>query len=91
RDLQPKDLVRFEDTFGAANRIEESGGHVFVSLNTMALDSDVTRKAVQVEARNFFESINASELRAHADGRVVLLTHLPLFRADDLQCGEARR
>ena len=90
RDMQMKNLQRFEVTFGAANRIEEIQGHTFVSLNTMALDTDVTSEGVKIEARSFLESVNSSDLRARTSGSVVLLTHLPLFRGDDLQCGEER-
>ncbi|KAF4323424.1 hypothetical protein BBO99_00003153 [Phytophthora kernoviae] len=90
RDLRIEDLKRYEITFGAANRIDEIGDHVFVSLNTMALDSDVASQAVKTEARSFLEGVDFDGLRARTSGSVLLLTHLPLFRIDDLQCGEAR-
>ncbi|KAE9048290.1 hypothetical protein PR001_g509 [Phytophthora rubi] len=90
REMRIEDLKRFEVTFGAANRIDEIGGHTFVSLNTMALDSDVASGAVKTEARSFLESVNFADLRGRTSGSVILLTHLPLFRVDDLQCGEER-
>ncbi|CAH0479649.1 unnamed protein product [Peronospora belbahrii] len=90
RDMRMEDLKRYEVTFGAANRIDEIGGHTFVSLNTMALDSDVMSSDVRKEARSFLESINFVDLRARAAGHIILLTHLPLFRMNDLQCGEDR-
>ncbi|ETI48083.1 hypothetical protein L914_07561 [Phytophthora nicotianae] len=90
RDMRLQDLKRYEVTFGAANRIDEIQGHTFVSLNTMALDSDVASREVKTEARSFLESVNFYDLRARTTGSVILLTHLPLFRVDDLQCGEER-
>ncbi|KAG7389302.1 Metallophosphoesterase 1 [Phytophthora pseudosyringae] len=90
RDLRLQDLQRFEVTFGKTNRIDEIGGHTFVSLNTMALDSDVASDEVKTEARSFLESVRFGDLRARTSGSVVLLSHLPLFRVDDLQCGEER-
>ncbi|KAF4034023.1 Calcineurin-like phosphoesterase [Phytophthora infestans] len=54
----------------------------------MALDADVASRAVKTEAKSFLESVNFEDLRARTTGSVVLLTHLPLFRVDDLQCGE---
>ncbi|OWZ18832.1 Metallophosphoesterase 1 [Phytophthora megakarya] len=91
RDMRINDLKRYQVAFGAANRIDEMEGHTFVSLNTMALDSDVTSSEVRTEARSFLDSINFNELRARTRGRVILLTHLPLYREDDLQCGDVRR
>ncbi|KAG1703786.1 hypothetical protein DVH05_006799 [Phytophthora capsici] len=90
RDLRVEDIKRYEVTFGKANRIDEIQGHTFVSLNTMALDSDVASKEVKTEARSFLNSVNFDDLRARTKGSVILLTHLPLFRVDDLQCGEER-
>ncbi|EEY57777.1 metallophosphoesterase 1, putative [Phytophthora infestans T30-4] len=90
RDMRLQDVKRYEVTFGAANRIDEIEGHTFVSLNTMALDSDVASHDVEIEARSFLESVNFDDLRARTRGSVILLTHLPLFRVDDLQCGEER-
>ncbi|KAG6962110.1 hypothetical protein JG688_00008780 [Phytophthora aleatoria] len=90
RDMQLQDLKRFEVTFGSGNRIDEIQGHTFVSLNTMALDSDVASPEVRTEARSFLESVNFDDLQARASGSVILLTHLPLFRVDDLQCGGER-
>ncbi|CAH0487177.1 unnamed protein product [Peronospora farinosa] len=90
RDMRMEDLKRYEITFGAANRIEEIKGHTFVSLNTMALDLDVGSKEVKTEARSFLEHINFDDLRARTNGSMILLTHLPLFRTDDLKCGQER-
>ncbi|KAG6586725.1 Metallophosphoesterase 1 [Phytophthora cinnamomi] len=90
REMRIEDLKRYEVTFGAANRIDEIEGHTFVSLNTMAMDSDVASQEVKTEARSFLESANFADLRARTTGSVILLTHLPLFRVDDLQCGEER-
>ncbi|KAL4176127.1 hypothetical protein KRP22_001081 [Phytophthora ramorum] len=90
RDMRIEDLKRYQVSFGAANRIDEIDGHMFVSLNTMALDSDVASNEVRTEARSFLESVNFNNLRARTSGSVVLLTHLPLFRVDDLQCGDER-
>ncbi|KAG7398760.1 Metallophosphoesterase 1 [Phytophthora boehmeriae] len=90
RDMRIEDLKRYEVAFGPANRIDEIDDHVFVSLNTMALDADVQSQAVKTEARSFFKSVDFDGLRARTKGSVILLTHLPLFRADDLQCGEER-
>ncbi|KAF4030306.1 Calcineurin-like phosphoesterase [Phytophthora infestans] len=90
RDMRIEDLKRYEVTFWEANRIDEIGGHTFVRLNTMALDADVASRAVKTEAKRFLESVNFGDLRARTTGSVVLLTHLPLFRVDDLQCGEER-
>ncbi|RLN63281.1 hypothetical protein BBJ28_00006387 [Nothophytophthora sp. Chile5] len=86
REMRLEDVKRYEVTFGPSNRIDMIGGHAFVSLNSMALDSDVANKAVKAEAR----SVDFAELRAQTNGSVILLTHLPLFRIDDLQCGEER-
>ncbi|KAF1775537.1 Metallo-dependent phosphatase-like [Phytophthora cactorum] len=55
RDMQLQDLKRFEVTFGSGNRIDEIQGHTFVSLNTMALDSDVASPEVRTEARSFLK------------------------------------
>ncbi|KAI9997916.1 hypothetical protein PInf_002173 [Phytophthora infestans] len=84
RDMRLQDVKRYEVTFGAANRIDEIEGHTFVSLNTMALDSDVASHDELPGKRHF------DDLRARTRGSVILLTHLPLFRVDDLQCGEER-
>ncbi|KAG6619955.1 Metallophosphoesterase 1 [Phytophthora cinnamomi] len=54
------------------------------------MDSDVASQEVKTEARSFLESANFADLRARTTGSVILLTHLPLFRVDDLQCGEER-
>lgn len=40
---------------------------------------------------SFLDSIDAEQLRAAtARGGIVLLTHLPLYRTDDMLCGESR-
>ncbi|POM76228.1 Metallophosphoesterase 1 [Phytophthora palmivora] len=71
RDMRIEDLKRYEVAFGAANRIEEIEGHTFVSLNTMALDSDVTSKDVQTEARSFLENdLQCGEERQREAGHV---------------------
>lgn len=90
RDMQLQTLKRFEVTFGATNRIDEIDGHTFVTLNTMALDTDVSSRDVQSEARTFLNRVNFSALQMRTRGKVILLSHLPLFRIDDLQCGEER-
>ncbi|KAJ8524473.1 hypothetical protein ON010_g16645 [Phytophthora cinnamomi] len=51
--MRIEDLKRYEVTFGAANRIDEIEGHTFVSLNTMAMDSDVASQEVKTEARRY--------------------------------------
>lgn len=90
RDMRLQDLQRFEIAFGPSNYVKNIEGHTFVTLNTMALDSDVASQDVRIEARSFLESINFSQLRTNKSSKVILLTHLPLFRVDDLQCGDAR-
>lgn len=42
-------------------------------------------------ARSFLDDIDFERLRARATGQVVLLTHVPLYREDDMQCGDERR
>jgi hypothetical protein len=51
RFMSAAEVQRYEVAFGPANRVEVVDSHVFVSLNTMALDSDVTHKDVQTQAR----------------------------------------
>ncbi|KAF1315024.1 Metallophosphoesterase 1, partial [Globisporangium splendens] len=120
RYMQIPEMQRFEQAFGPSNRIEFIGGHAFVVLNTMALDSDVVNEDVKAQAikyvtpfvfadskknscmyvwltccvpnpTSFLDSIDHDRLRARtANGSIVLLTHLPLYRTDDLRCGDAR-
>lgn len=112
RFMSAAEVERYEVAFGASNRVDFVGGHLFVSLNTMALDADATSKDVKMQARrwgcsahsedlptacphsfarSFLEDLDFERLRARATGQVVLLTHLPLYREDDMQCGEERR
>uniref|UniRef100_K3WEE3 Calcineurin-like phosphoesterase domain-containing protein n=1 Tax=Globisporangium ultimum (strain ATCC 200006 / CBS 805.95 / DAOM BR144) TaxID=431595 RepID=K3WEE3_GLOUD len=91
RYMQIPEVQRFEHAFGPSNRIEFVGGHAFVVLNTMALDSDAMSEDVKAQAVNFLDSIDHEQLHARtANGSIVLLTHLPLYRVDDLRCGDAR-
>ena len=57
----------------------------------MALDTDVTSHAVTTDARTFFKQLNFDTLRARTRGSLILLTHVPLFRTDDQQCGPERQ
>ncbi|OWZ03923.1 Metallophosphoesterase 1, partial [Phytophthora megakarya] len=54
-------------------------------------DSDVTTSEVNTGASSFLDRINFDELRTRTRERVILLTHLPLYWEDDLQCGDVRR
>ncbi|CEG45638.1 metallophosphoesterase 1 [Plasmopara halstedii] len=90
REMNLHDLKRFEVTFGATNHFDVIEGHTFVVLNTMALDSDVASHDVRTDAMTFFNSIKLSDLRMRGHKKVILLSHLPLFRENDLQCGEER-
>lgn len=40
---------------------------------------------------SFLDDVQFDQLRAKTTGQVVLLTHLPLHREDDMQCGDERR
>lgn len=51
RFMSAAEVKRYEVAFGPSNRVEIVDGHLFVSLNTMALDSDVAHKDVQTQAR----------------------------------------
>lgn len=120
--MQMAEIKRYEHAFGPSNYIEYIGGHAFVVVNTMALDSDVVDEDVKAQATeyvhpvipphfhhimkqrlttsdcvyishhcSFLNSVDTDALRTRtANGSVVLLTHLPLYRADDMLCGDAR-
>lgn len=117
--MQMSEIKRYEHAFGPSNYIEYLGGHAFVVVNTMALDSDVVDEDVKAQATeyvqivlfgsrqrmttltsdsvyatklaSFLNSVDTNALRARtANGSVVLLTHLPLYRTDDMLCGAAR-
>ncbi|TYZ60974.1 hypothetical protein PybrP1_005329 [[Pythium] brassicae (nom. inval.)] len=91
RYMETLEIARFERAFGPSNFVEYVGDHAFIGVNTMALDSDVTRADVKAQAEDFLASIDTEQLRAStAHGSVVLLTHLPLHRPDDMRCGDHR-
>jgi predicted phosphodiesterase len=85
--LNEASLRRHEITFGPANRFAEVQGYRFVQLNTMALDHDVQEINVQQKARAFLDEI-APRLKG---GVHFLISHFPLYRPNDLDCGERRQ
>ncbi|DBA01182.1 TPA: hypothetical protein N0F65_002317 [Lagenidium giganteum] len=85
--MSAEEIRRFEVDFGASNRVTEALGHTFVQLNTMALDTNVQDDDVKDSAQSNTTKLGMTRTR----GSVVLMTHLPLYRADDMQCGDKRR
>ncbi|DBA01180.1 TPA: hypothetical protein N0F65_002315 [Lagenidium giganteum] len=86
RDIEMREVNRFELTFGPANRIAHFKGHTFVQVNTLALDSDVTHADVASEAKSWLSKLMTHDNQTN----VVLLTHMPLHRDDDRACGWER-
>ncbi|TMW63584.1 hypothetical protein Poli38472_002525 [Pythium oligandrum] len=88
RYLTKAGMQRYELAFGPANRLMTVKGHKIIHLNTMALDTDVKDPEVRAQAASFLQTLET--LEPEEDTSVVLLTHLPLFRNDDLLCGPVR-
>lgn len=71
-------MVRGPTCLIRCDRCKETSCSVTIPLSACAVHS-------------FLESVDTVELRARtANGSVVLLTHLPLHRVDDMRCGDAR-
>ncbi|ETW09370.1 hypothetical protein, variant, partial [Aphanomyces invadans] len=85
-----KQLIgRHEEAFGPSNRIVNVNNVLFLQLNTMAMESDVIDHKVYHDAMAFLDSVEAKR-RSTGYPPLVLLTHLPLYRPDDLECGAER-
>lgn len=74
---------------------EAAGGFVVVRMNSMALHRAAPR-ALQQHTRRFLRDVGTAMARRRAAEEggaappLVLLSHMPLFRPDDRECGAAR-
>ncbi|KAG0046885.1 hypothetical protein BGZ83_007960 [Gryganskiella cystojenkinii] len=77
-------MIRFKKIFGSVNYEIEVGNHTLVVLDTLSLSSDITE--IRQESQLF---LNQMEQETPTLPRI-LFTHVPLFRSDTTDCGDAR-
>lgn len=81
-------VARFESSFGPTHFVRSVGNVTFVGVNAMVLDGPQMEPALQERAKRFVNDFAGR--RGAVSGPVVLLTHMPLYRANDLDCGPDR-
>ncbi|KAG9417179.1 Metallophosphoesterase 1 [Aphanomyces cochlioides] len=87
--MTPELIRRHETAFGPSNRLIEIKGKLYLQLNTMALDNDVQDSYVVQEAMAFLDHVERQRNQTKFPP-LILLTHVPLYRQDDVKCGPLR-
>ncbi|KAL0583808.1 hypothetical protein ABG067_006252 [Albugo candida] len=86
-----EELMRYENAFGACNSMYLAGGASFVVLNTIALDTNVhSGNNAKIQTQRFLNDLRRELERKNTNHKVILLTHFPLYRVNDLNCGDLR-
>jgi hypothetical protein len=85
RHLVDHRLASFEHDHNSPNGFFKVKNLMFARINSMALHPDAIRTPGGLKHRREIESMLYS--RTHVD---VLLTHMPLYRPNDLRCGKER-
>ncbi|OQR95380.1 metallophosphoesterase 1 [Thraustotheca clavata] len=82
---------RHEQGFGPANKLVSLNDIDFVVLNTMALETNVLDHQVYHGAHALLNQIETQRKSPEHNKRpLVILTHIPFYRPNDLKCGHLR-
>nr|KAJ3418365.1 hypothetical protein HK105_008401 [Polyrhizophydium stewartii] len=79
---------RYLLNFGRLNSVFDIGEHFVILLDTVSLSS-IRQTPASKRARDFMDSYELPPQRLA--GRTILLTHVPLYRPGDVDCGPRRR
>jgi ethanolamine phosphate phosphodiesterase len=78
--------TRYLNTFGSANSVVIIADHAFVALDTIALSGNPSVTSYK-QAFNFLEEMQHFN---HDYQKRILLTHVPLYRPENSDCGNKR-
>ncbi|KAI8615342.1 Metallo-dependent phosphatase-like protein [Chytriomyces sp. MP71] len=85
-NILPEAYARFKKEFGKVNYSFKVGGHNIIALDTLSYLGSAESPYFQKSdafVRNFLENDDGTSPR-------ILLTHVPLYRPDDADCGPIR-
>eukprot|EP00250_Pteridium_aquilinum_P012740 c20912_g1_i1 orf=91-1710(+) len=83
---RPEILERYRNAFGPIEHMDRIGAADFVFVDSQSLDGNIGDLHTK-SAWSFVENVSAE---AHSYHPKVLLSHIPLYRPDDTQCGVLR-
>jgi hypothetical protein len=84
----PHAYKRYREHFGLLNSVTEVANHSIIALDTIGLSGKTNSEAYKT-ANEFLHSLPNRNL---ADPeRRILLSHVPLYRPEDSECGPLRR
>ena len=93
--LRKKNIEAFEDTIGPTNTyhticVEKNRCVSILGVNTMALEGTPFDRDVKVNTDTFLNQVEKSRESTKTNYPLILLTHYPLFRVNDAECGVER-
>jgi hypothetical protein len=85
--IVPHAYQRYLNTFGKLNTLTQIANHSIFAVDTIGLSGKPTSVAFQA-ATEFLDNLDESNL--HDPSRRILLSHVPLYRPKDSDCGPRR-
>jgi hypothetical protein len=80
---------RYMDTFGKLNSVIKIADHSFITLDTVSLSAKQDSIS-KLNAQYFLDDLK--EKYKYSKGSYnILLTHVPLYRGENVDCGPRRR
>jgi ethanolamine phosphate phosphodiesterase len=86
--IVPHAYQRYLNTFGNLNTLTHVGNHSIIAIDTIGLSGKPTSVAYQT-ATEFLQGLE--NVPMHEPSRRILLSHVPLYRPKDSDCGSRRR
>ncbi|CAG8520889.1 4092_t:CDS:2 [Ambispora gerdemannii] len=83
--IVPMAYARFRKLYGKTNYVVSLGNHTIVVVDTVTLSGD--NEALKTEATNLIESLSKEEAKPPR----ILMTHVPLYRPPQTDCGPLRQ